>query len=525
MRSIPQALIWEMWRHGRWYLLLGLLGANLMSVLLYTALAHHGAIDPGHPSFLIMHIVLVQINGFLFAAMTFCAQGNIARLYTMPASTPSLVVWHLLPMMLLVGGESAASSAALNAQFGLGWPVWGPAFFAAVMVAAIAALHWVTEHSGWEFVAMISIPLALGLWFKSRYGATFSLPESFWRQITPAEGATLVAVALLAYVAAVYGVSRNRRGQPLPSIGLIARLDRLLDPAPYRGGPFRSPAAAQFWFEWRKKGVVMPASTIMGLVLGLFIWLISSRDLAGLLQGLIAGGGLLSLAAMIGGLIMGNCGRADDDYQMASFQATRPITNTEMARTLLKAGICGVAIAWLIWLLAIAVFFLLHYLCGVPAPPWPNRVDWWFFPAVFIGAWAMFGFVMSVGLVGRARLFIYLVCGLLAGLTVLQATVTFALSVPHQRTFWEVAVASIAVILTLASAWAFWAARRRKLIGWTTVYVAGSLWAALGSVVVLADVFHARGRYAFLAALVAACALALAPLATAPLALACNRHR
>lgn len=525
MRSIPQALIWEMWGHGRWHLLAGLLAANLMPALLFTALGYHGAIAPDHQSFLVMHIVLVQINGFIFAALAFSAQGNISRLYAMPASTPTLVVWHLLPMMVLVGGESAASSAVLNAQFGLGWPIWGPAFFAAVMLSAIAALHWATEHSGWEFVAMLSVPLALGLWFKSRYGAMFSMPESFWRQVSPAEGATLAGVALLAYGAAVYGVSRNRRGERLPSLGLIAWLDRLLDPAPHRGGPFRSPAAAQFWFEWRKKGIVMPAAAVMGLMLGLAIWLIANRDLHALLEGLTAGGGLLSVAAMIGGLIMGNCGRADHDFQMASFQATRPITNTEMARTLLKAGICGVSLAWLIWLMAIGVFFLLHLLCRVPAPPWPNRLAWWFFPAVFVGAWALFGFVTSVGLVGRARLFTYLVCGLLGGLTLLQSAVTFILPRPQQQTFWEVAITISAVIVIMASGWAFLAARRRKLIGWTTVYVAASLWLALSSLVALTNMLHARERHALLAALVAVCALAVAPLATAPLALAYNRHR
>lgn len=525
MRSIPQALVWEMWRHGRWYLLAGLLAANLTPALLFTALQFHGAIDPGHSSFLTMHIVLVQINGFVFAAMAFSAQGNLARLYAMPASTPTLVTWHLLPMMVLVGAESAAGSAALNAQFGLGWPVWGPAFFAAVMVAAIAALHWLTEHSEWEFVALLTVPLALGLWFKARYGATFSMPESFWQQVTPAEGATLAAIALLAYGVAVYGVSRNRRGQPLPPLGVTAWLERTFAPAPYRARSFRSPATAEFWFEWRKKGIAMPAATATGLAVGLAIWLIASRDLDALLQGLTAGGALLSLGAMIGGLIMGNCGSTDIEFAMTSFQATRPVTSPQLARALLQTAILSVLLAWLIWAAAIAVFFLLCGMLGVPAPQWPATLGWWFFPAALIGAWTVLSFLASIGLIGRSGLFVHLACWLLGGFALSRLVVMYTLSIPRQRMFWEVAVTLTAVILILSSAWAFFAARRRRLIGWTTIYVAASLWLALGGAVALTNMLHARERYAMFAPLIAICALAVAPLATAPLALAHNRHR
>lgn len=525
MRSIPQALVWEMWRRGWWYMLGGLLAANLMPALLFTALQFHGAIDPEHTSFLVMHVVLVLINGFVFAAMVFSAMGDMRRLYAMPASTPTLVTWHLLPIMVLVLAESAASSAVLNAEFGLGWPVWGPAFFVTVMVAAVAALHWVTEHSGWELVAMMIVPLALGLWFKSRYGETFSMPELFWRQVTPVEGGTMTVIALLAYAAAVYGVSRNRRGEPLPSPGVLAWLERTFDPAPYRGGRFRSSAAAQFWFEWRKKGMVMPAATVMGLVVGLVIWLVANRDLNALLEGLLAGGGLLSVAALVGGLMMGNCGSTDQDFSMASFQATRPITDTQMARAFLKTGVRSVALGWLIWVAAIALFFVLHTIAGVPAPPWPKSLGWWYFPAVLVGAWATLSFLTSLGLTGHSRLAIYLFCGSLGILSVMMTAVKLTLSLEQQRTFWHVAITLTSLAVTFASACAFWAARRRQLIGWATVYVAASIWLALSSLVALANVFHARERYALFAALSAACALAVVPLATMPLAVTHNRHR
>ncbi|HET6884261.1 MAG TPA: hypothetical protein VFI31_29180, partial [Pirellulales bacterium] len=191
MRSVPQAMIWEMWRHGGWILLLGLLGANLLPAILFAALRMDGAVDPRDPSQMVMHVVLVQINMFVFAAAIFTAQGSPSRLYALPVTTASIVVWHLLPMMVLMALETAVSTVALNALFDLGWPVWGPAFFAAVTTAAVAAMFWLTDKSGWVFVGLLIVPAAMGLWFKSRYGEVFSPPTRLWYEVTFAESVTM----------------------------------------------------------------------------------------------------------------------------------------------------------------------------------------------------------------------------------------------------------------------------------------------------------------------------------------------
>ncbi|MGH7138000.1 MAG: hypothetical protein ACREHD_19800, partial [Pirellulales bacterium] len=398
MQSIPRAMLWELWRYGRWYILAGVLGANLLPVLLFSALRLDGALDPREPSLIVMQMILLEMNVFIFAAAMFSAQANLPRLYAMPIATPSLVTWRLLPMVAAVGLESAASSAALNVVFGLEWPIWGPALFGAAAVAALAATFWLTEDSGWMFVAFMVGPGALSLWLKGRYGETFSQPTHLWQEPTLPEVLTMLAVGVCAYYVAVAGVSRRRCGERLRSLGIIAWLERLVDPAPYSGLPFRSAAQAQAWYEWRKKGFAMPGAVVFVLVIGLALWLVVSRNGTDLLHGLLVGGGLLLVAALLGGILTGNCGPDDANYEMGSFLATRPITTIDMARTILKTALKSVLMAWLIWAAAFLAVYLIVWATQNHRPALPRELGWWYFPATLIGALAILGLLTCAGL-------------------------------------------------------------------------------------------------------------------------------
>src|SRR5580704_4935508 len=199
MRSIPLAMTWEMLRRGWWVLALGALGANALPVLLFTVLRYEGPLDPADQSQIIMNMVIVQINVFLFAAAASAALGPPSRLYTFPVSTSSLVAWHLVLGMLAVALELIASTAMLNAMFGLEWRLWGPAMFAAVAMAAFQAAIWLTEKSGWFLLAISVVSIGLCLWFKSLYGPMFSVPTHYWTEVTPAQVATLLAIGIAAY--------------------------------------------------------------------------------------------------------------------------------------------------------------------------------------------------------------------------------------------------------------------------------------------------------------------------------------
>jgi hypothetical protein len=526
MRSIPLAMTWEMLRHGRWSLIAAALAANALPVFLFTALRFDGALDPADRIQIIMHVVSVQMNLFTFGAALFAVQGSASRLYAFPISTASLVAWHLIPAMAALALESLVSTALLNAIFDLRWPLWGPALFAAVAVAVFRAALWLTEKSGWVVVAITFVTAVLGVGFNSRYGAAFSRPSHYWETVTPVEILIMIAAGLVAYYVAILGVARNRCGQPPYSLGIVAWASRLFDSAPQTGRPFRTAVQAQLWFEWRRKGWAMPAAVVCGLCMGLGLWLIGSRDLKPLFDGFVGGGALLSLLALLAGLIMGNCGVSDSDFEMRNFLATRPISSTDLARTILKTAAKSVFVAWVIWVVSFLSLYMILWTIHVNPPRTVGtELGWWYFPATLLGAWTVLSLFTCIGLAGRRGLVATLFCGLFALFCGLSLFSQYALSHQAQERFAHGAAAVSGVVFVLGTVGAFVGARRRLFIGWPTLAMASSVWGALSALVLLGWAQRPAGPFSVYVFVIGVLALAVAPLATAPLALAWNRIR
>ena len=531
MRSIPLAMTWELFRRSPWMLIGGALAGNALPMLILAALQREGGVDPNDPSMLIMHLVMVQINMLVFASGLFTSQGSPSRLYALPITTPTLVTWHLLPAMVLMTLQSVASTAALNAAFHLNWPLWGPALFAAVAFACVEAVLWLTEKSGWIFIGLTLVASTLGLWLKSRYGSTFSQPVHHWSEVTPAELLTLGVAAGLAWFLGVVAIARNRRGDRLPELGLIAWLNRVLDPAPAYGQPFRTPAQAQKWFEWRKKGWAMPAIVLFAMTMGAGGWLTFSRNPTELVEGFIFGGGMLSAAALVVGLMTGNLSRDDANFDIGQFLATRPMTNTDLARTILKSAAQSVFLGWAIWAVATLVLYAALVPTGlITVPNSLKDLPWWYYPATLLGPWMIVGVGTAIGLSGRMKEFVIVFCCLfvlwIGGMVATgYAVSTGALS--------ELAVAELAqgiwcaigATFVIATAWAFAAAHRRALIGQPTVAAAASVWAALTTIVIFASVLYPKETLPAILFMIGALALTVFPLAAAPLALSWNRTR
>src|SRR3954447_12678204 len=259
MRSIPATMTWEIFRRGSWKLLAATLGAIAFPAMIFVALRHDGA-DFSDPTILMMHILFVNNMILLIGAALFAAQGRMSQLYAYPLPTSSIVAWRLLPAMVINGALTAACIGCLNLIFDLGWPVWGPAMFAAVAMACVNAFVWLFEKSQiWLAVAMAVVAAVLGFWFKSRYGPAFSSSTHYWQEVTPTDVFTMLATSVFAYWVAVKAVARNRRGEPGFSLGWVDWLDRVLDRSTAYGTRLNSPFQAQCWFQWRRKGWLMPA--------------------------------------------------------------------------------------------------------------------------------------------------------------------------------------------------------------------------------------------------------------------------
>jgi hypothetical protein len=515
-------------RRGRWTLPSIAVAVNAMPLMLLTALRGVAAIDPGDPSLIMIHVVLTQVNMWVFGVAVLSSQGPVSKLFTLPVTTATIVFWRMLALVILAALQSLLSTLMINALFGVDWPLWGPALLLAVSMAGAQAILWYADKSAWVIVMLAALALIYGGWMQSRYGGVLVQPDHYWREISLADAAFMLTMLGFAFALGVAGVARLRRGEPPLSLGIIDAIHRALQGKHGAAAPFRSPIAAQFWYEWRKKGWVMPVGASFGLLLAFFIWSIFNRDPGELWEGIFGLGACLTILGFIGGLILGHNGPNDTSYDLGGFLATRPLTTTTLANILLKACGLSVLLAWLMWVAAYAgVYVVLRATQATPLSFLPNELSWWYYPLTLLGPWVAVTLVASVGLSGRATRFIVIGGGLFAAWIAVNIAGKYAIPPEHEQILNRGFIVLVSALFVLGTLAAFIAAVRRGLIRWPAVYVAGTLWLALtaGAMFTLANQLTPLQSLVSIAVAGGIFALAVAPLATAPLALAWNRTR
>lgn len=527
MRSIPATMIWEILQRGRWQLIGGMLGANMLPVILLTILRIEagGNLDPADLRGVFTSLSLV--NMLVFAAAVFSCQGSPARLYTYPVPSSTLAAWHMLPAMGLMGLELVLSNAFLNAVFDLGLPLWTPALFTAVTVGAFQASVWWTEKSAWMPLVAAVVVGTLGCWYIVPMIRPLGMTVE--RELYSFEIAILAAVAIGSYFVAVAGISRNRCGEPISSPAIILWLLGLLELIPdamIASRRFHSSSDAQFWAEWTKKGWAMPGISVFGLLMWGSIWLVFVRNPKELMEALVAAGALLSVLGMICGLIIGNLGPSDASCDIGPFLSSRPITNTTLARIVLRVALKSVVMSWLIWIVVFALCFGVMSIAGYEPQKYISReLRWWYLPSTLVGAWTVVGVIATIVLTGRLKQSFQIASALFAGYVIFVCVTKYALNHEAQIQLYEglaavcgVALIGIAVSLVIA-------ARRRSVIGSPAVALLAAFWGLL----IVCVVFESQQRpsihlpvYIFVAGLAT---LSVVPVAAAPLAISLNRHR
>ena len=96
------------------------------------------------------------------------------------------------------------------------------------------------------------------------------MPTRYWTEVHASEILTLVVTIVFSYCVTTVGVSRARCGERIPSLGIWNWLTRQLEMlAISRKEPsrFRTAIEAQFWYEWRLKGLVLPCLTSVVLLI------------------------------------------------------------------------------------------------------------------------------------------------------------------------------------------------------------------------------------------------------------------
>jgi len=494
-----------------------------------------------------------------FACLIFSSQfdrknkrlGFPAHLYVKPTQTWVLVGWQMLLPAVTIVLLYLVSVCCVRISLGITWPLLGPMLLLAAAVACTQAVFWsMVGFHVLRFGTCLLVLAELQCWQFSRYGAIEGYPNTsclneMWIGITFVELLTMVSCLGAAYIVAVIGVSRDRRGDCVGWPGFWGRLDCVRDLLPGRQKPFNSPAAAQFWREWHEKDWLMPAASAIcvgGVILLDASGINNTQDTITAFVGLF----YIGLAVpFFAGLVFGQCGRKS---KIDVFKATLPVSNSRLSAMILRPGAASLLAAFAIYIAAAALmigwFFMvgegetvtqewhsivivIHHVFGYDVFGYRNAL---LLAAVgVVIAWGLVGFGASITFAGRPWLvlgFWLVVCSVWPAFMALR-TLHWLNLIPFDivPALFGALPWTIGTLCLLGTAWAFFAARRRHLIASITPCLGLGLWLILCISVGYMWLTRSDPELSSIVLAMGLLALPVAPLATAPLALAWNRHR
>ena len=535
MSSIPLVMTKDMLLRGRLALASCILGGTALPVLLFNLLRAKG-LDADDPNMRLILFRLMSCNTF-FCAFAFSDAVKFRKgLYALPIRTATLVAYQMIPAMLLAGMAVLVLTGAENAAFGHPYPLWGPALFASVIFGCFWATYWITKDSAWQpFVVGITTGSLL-CWHFVRFLPTEKWPSGTIPDVSVLEAAGLVVIAIALYFVAVAGITRHRCGETFLPVQFPKWNSRQLDHVDLTVVKFKSPVDAQFWFEWKKKGWIIPMIVAFGIWVGISVWLILSGKPAQLIGGFVFGGVALASSGIAGGIILGLYGFGwsgqveTGENNFGHFVSSRPITNTQIATAILKLIGQTVFIAWGIWATSfLAASVLLLATNNAPVPFLPATVRWWYFPATLLGTWTSTAVCASLILTDHEKLIrriaIAIVSVIFGWFLLFAFFLEEWLTAEAKLQLFQAEAVIAGVGFVVGTGWMFKLARRHRLIANSTVAVCLSVWIGLVLIIACEKVWHPLEPLANSLFAIGLAALAVVPFATAPLAVCRNRNR
>ena len=357
MRSAAYGLGWHVVQRHRFGLLL--LGGGLVALV---GLRQIPGVAPGA----IVGCSIWAMFGLLYVAAIFTqpeaditapGSGYPNHLFILPVRTRELVLW---PMVY--GGLSLAAGWFMLAGLVMNRPpvvapfLWPAAMLVAIL-ASLQALFWTPMRFP---TARIFIAIGL-LGALTYFGAANPYGLAEWKL-----SLVFAGVVAAAFGVAVRGVACARMSAQairVPRESVSARIVT-------QKAAFRTPQRAQFWYEFRRGGMVLPVITLMICVLSsvpiFFEQALGSpyyaAPVVANLYVMVYLGALLRalpfIAWILGGAVWISGARASA-LSLPAFIAMRPLSSIEMAAARLKARIASAGIAFGIMLVCALIWLML----------------------------------------------------------------------------------------------------------------------------------------------------------------------
>jgi hypothetical protein len=519
MRSIIPALAWEYWRKCRWSFLSAYLCMTTLAAFIYSV---------AHPNLQTNNDLR---NGYLFlfvwlGSISFMVALSAQRdnnnrmgvfplyLYTRPLPTWIMVGLSFIFSVTTVSLLYLAVISSINFVCGVRWPILVTMLFWGAVAASAQAVIWFPVKS-----AIVRIGIVGGLlylftsWLVAHHGGLTS--NEFWNTATTADFLFLGGCIIVSYVVALLGVIHDRRGGDNIWLSVCAWWERQFAFRQRHHAPFKSPQTAQFWFEWRQKGYILPLVTALPLVVILAISIFGDVEYLSTLSMLTMIPYIsIPIGAFVVGLIAGRTARGK--IVISPFNASRPMSTSALANAILKACTASILGAVVMCLLTILATFVVissfgegQEIAGEIARHSTMLIG--VFIIWLFTAWGLMGLGVSMSLTGRAEVAITFFLSVLSLILLYLGCVTCG-----NKTVYPAFLCILSLAFLSATALAFAVAQSRGLVSSRLIWKTAMLWVLACALLW----FQQYDQWTDIMLLTCLLALFLSPLA-----LQWNRHR
>lgn len=547
MTSIVKTIVWEFYRENRWWWLCLATAFSSLAVLI-GVLGDFPKQTPALPPVGLLALMLIEI--FFVTYFLLMKQYNVnthrlgfpLHLYTKPVRTTYLVLIRLSLVLLLTVLSHLFVVLVFKGAVNVTIPFVKPALLLGLTVTGVHAFIWLLPNIQWlqtlcAGIALLPYISLLAYWSdisrlafdENKTNALMNRVSLFWT------GLGILAAYLLAWIAVIL----DRRQLSLnPAVWLNDMCRKSSPPTtpPLRQRP-ASPFGMLYRFELQRKGWQWPLANACGFLILLVFWLCR-------LMPIDIFGGFIHLGLVINvlvfpiliGFVLGQHGKGH--LFIETYKAVKPVTNHQFLGVYLLAGLTSLALAWLVFVIGPALLHL-FFLATDRAkdleefwksfPPM-NAENFGGIPSMLqvflvsdLTVWTTLTLAATLMLAGRRWLAISVWLGIWILPMVLGIFVQLFPN-PVRDVVSQIVLSSVGLCLLASVLGFFIRAAIQKQIKLPTVTL--SILIYLGLIFVFLPTIPTGQEALPMQLLVAGgLALPLLPFASAPLALAWNRHR
>ena len=537
MLSILRAITWEFWRENRWWIIVSVSGIVGLGGLVYdTEVRLYDTDRMSHITTFFMEMISF---GLLLCLSLYNKKrsrlGFPDHLFIKPVH-----MRFVASIRLGLAVVTAVSLYALTAWVffwasDMRWPLALPCLYLATCIVYLHAIAW-------------GLSAAPGLQVMCSVIGYYVICTHYYHDLRAHDSSRAVGLFIFMILwasLAIAGAALDRRSQRITLTTLWNRILKTFTAClPWKTCANASPQRALFWFHWIRKGWILPVMSVFFMSLGyILIWSVAWNEQSEFIASYFSGIFLVHVFGFPLGIGLIICQQETQNHGFPAYVGPLPVTNREMLLAYLKASLASLAVAWGIFVtglcllqlilvisgkghLSAGLFSNLAHMIQLYNPALDSEVEHLFQIRLvyFLIACAVPGLLATMVLTGRRRVGVVILSSILLMPAIpMIARVLGApryVTIPLYRLGACLFVVGILGGTLVAYAYGTWKKRFPPYLALIALLIC-----VAANIISAEAIWQRPAEILESLALLSAVTLPLAPFATAPLALAWNRHR